>query len=164
MRPPTELENPVLPSKAHLKYPGPKETAFQIQVSSHNHFLTSELSSSECSDGFLAEPSPAGPATSSEKAAPIQSLAVGFSQGLNLQSLPLGERNLSRHVGPHSSKSTWFTGDPGTAHPTTSLHSPTRLTAQASVSRGLAVVVLLFVRLLITAKPFGFKNLLLQRA
>lgn len=89
---------------------------------------------------------------------------MGFSQGLNLQSLPLGERNLSRHVGPHSSKSTWFTGDPGRAQPTTSPHSPTRLTAQASVPRGLAVVVLLFVLLLITAKPFGFKNLLLQRA
>ena len=38
---------------------------------------------------------------------------MGFSQGLNLQSLPLGERNLSRQVGPHSSESTWFTGDPG---------------------------------------------------
>lgn len=41
----------------------------------------------------------------SEKAAPIQGLAVkfrGFSQGLNLQNLPLGEEDSD----PHSSEAT----------------------------------------------------------
>lgn len=86
VRPPKELEKSTLFSKAHWKYPGPERTTFQVQISSHNHFLTSALK--QGIRWFFGRAQSSGPDNPrSEKAAPIQGLIVsfrGFSQDLTL--------------------------------------------------------------------------------
>lgn len=86
MRLPKELEKSISLSKAHWKYPGPERTTFQVQVSSHNHFLTSALK--QVIRWFFGRAQSSRPDNPlSEKAAPIQGLIVsfrGFSQDLTL--------------------------------------------------------------------------------